>query len=241
MTFKSCFGVLLVAVLFLGGCASSGGHPKDPYEDFNRGVYKFNRGLDKAVLKPAAEGYRAVTPDPIEEMVGNFFNNLGEIKNVANNLLQGKLGAAGKDTSRFLINSTLGILGISDPAQEMGLERSEEDFGQTLAVWGVPDGPYLMLPLLGPSTVRDGFGPPVDSFFSPINELDHVPTRNSFIAFSLIHTRSTLLDLEDQLTDSPDEYAFLRDVYFQRREFLINDGEILLEDDECEFEEDCEF
>ncbi|NVK21108.1 MAG: VacJ family lipoprotein [Kangiellaceae bacterium] len=234
--------LLFSLAVFLTACASTGKNPADPYEEYNRSMWEFNKGLDKAILKPVAKGYKAVTPDPIEKGVSNFFSNLGEITTIINDLLQGKFGKAGKDTGRFLINSTLGLAGLLDPATDMGLEKEEEDFGQTLAVWGFDSGAYLMLPFLGPSTVRDGFGRVVDStaFYTPYDDLNDDQTKWSLRALDLVQTRAGLLSLDEQLEAALDDYTLVRDAYLQRREFMIHDGAPPIEDDECEFEEECE-
>ncbi|ACV26410.1 MlaA family lipoprotein [Kangiella koreensis] len=234
--------ILVIAVLTLSACATTDStNPKDPYEEYNRGVWEFNRAIDKAILKPTAEGYQAITPDPIEKGISNFFSNLGEIETIINDILQAKFGKAGRDTGRFLINSTLGLAGFLDPAAEMGLEKEEEDFGQTLAAWGFDSGPYLMLPFIGPSTARDGIGFAVDkvALYSPYDEMNDTQTEWSLRALDLIQTRAQLLPLEEQLEQALDEYSLVRDAYLQRREFLIYDGRPPIEDD-CEFEEDCE-
>lgn len=238
--FKVLF--LIITALFLQSCASTGKNPSDPYENFNRSMWEFNKKADSYVLKPVAEGYKAVTPDPVEKGISNFFSNLGEIPTVINDLLQFKIGKAFHDTGRFLINSTLGLAGFLDPATEMGLERQPEDFGQTLATWGVGEGAYLMLPLLGPSTGRDLSGKIVDSavLYSPYDELNDTQTMIFLRGLDVVQTRAGLLGLQEQLESSPDDYQLVRDVYLQRREFLINDGKVVVEDDECEFEEDCE-
>jgi phospholipid-binding lipoprotein MlaA len=199
--------------------------PEDPWEGFNRKVHNFNEVADRWVLKPVAEGYVKVTPDPVEQGVSNFFGNLLEVRNVVNDVLQGKWAQAGNDAGRFLVNSTLGVAGIFDVARHMSLEESEgEDFGQTLAVWGVDSGPYLVLPLMGPSTVRDTGAMPVDWQLNPMQEVDHVPTRNSLRAMDIVNTRAELLDAEAFI--SGDRYVFLRDAYLQRRNYLIKDGEV---------------
>ncbi|RDX35921.1 VacJ family lipoprotein [Kangiella sp. HD9-110m-PIT-SAG07] len=232
--------IFLLAIL-LTACATTGDNPKDPYEERNRAVWEFNRSLDRAILKPVAEGYQYITPDPVETGVSNFFSNLGEVTTILNDILQGKFLKAGKDTGRFLINSTIGIGGLLDPATEMGIKQEEEDFGQTLAVWGFDSGPFLMLPFIGPSTVRDGSGFAIDSFvfYSPYDELNDAQTEWALRSLWLIDTRAQLLPLEEQLEQSLDEYLMVRDAYLQRREFLIYDGRPPIED-ECEFEEDCE-
>lgn len=202
--------------------------PEDPWEGFNRKVYVFNDTLDTYALKPLAKGYRAVTPDPIENGISRMFSNLGEIVNVMNDLLQGKFSQAGNDTGRFLVNTTVGLVGFFDVAQHAGMPKSDgEDFGQTLGTWGVSSGPYVMLPLFGPSTVRDGPAKIVDQLVNPINEIDHVPTRNVVYGVNIISNRAELLKAEELI--SGDKYSFIRDAYLQRREYLLNDGNV--EDD----------
>ncbi len=167
-------------------------------------------------------------PNPLEKGIVNVFSNLNEITNVFNDLLQGKFAQAGNDSGRFLINTTVGVGGLFDVAQRAGLDKSEgEDFGQTLAVWGVGSGPYLMLPLVGPSTLRDAPSKFFDSFANPLGYMDHVSTRNSMRGLDLLAMRADLLALDDVI--SGDRYLFVRDVYLQRREYLVSDGAI--EDD----------
>jgi phospholipid-binding lipoprotein MlaA len=201
----------------------------DPWEGFNRSVYTFNDTMDRYFMRPVAKGYRAVTPDPVEDGLGNAFNNLLEVRNIVNDILQWKWGQAANDTGRFLVNSTVGIVGLFDVAQHIGLPENDggEDFGQTLAVWGVGSGPYVVLPFLGPSTLRDGLGLPIDNQMDLIGYIDHVPTRNTTWAVSLVDTRAGLLEAEELI--SGDRYTFLRDAYLQRREYVINDGAV--EDD----------
>ncbi len=223
--------VMILAVLSPFGAAlaeDTEENPVDPWEGFNRSMFAFNDTLDTYFLKPVAKGYRAVTPDPVENSVSNVFDNLGEVRNVLNDLLQGKWAQAGNDSGRFLINSTIGLAGLFDVAGKMGLEKSDgEDFGQTLATWGVGRGPYLVLPFFGPSNVRDGLSRPVDIYSDPITYIDDVPTRNTITGVGLISSRAGLLQGEDLI--SGDKYLFIRDAYLQRREFLIKDGEV--EDD----------
>ncbi len=197
----------------------------DPWQGFNRAMFSFNDTLDRWFLKPVAKGYKAVMPDPLETGVANIFSNVLEVPNVINGVLQGDFKGAGHDTGRLLVNTTLGIGGLLDVAKYMNLPADErEDFGQTLAVWGVGQGPYLVLPLLGPSTVRDGFGKPIDWYTDPTNYIDHVPTDNTVKGISLLNTRAQLLPLEKNLTG--DKYVFIRDVYLQRRAYLINNGSV---------------
>lgn len=219
--------VLLISIMFgLSACASSPNANKaDPYEGFNRIMYSFNDGLDKVLIKPIAQGYQFVLPNVVETGIGNFFSNLGEIKNLANSGLQAKGSKTLLHTGRFLVNSTIGLLGFIDTANYVGLKKTtSEDFGQTLATWGVGAGPYLVLPLFGPSTARDSLGFPVDSYLSPVRYVDHVPTRNTLTATNIIDTRAGFLAAEKLI--SGDRYVFIRDAYLQSRQFLINDGEV---------------
>ncbi|TNF33661.1 MAG: VacJ family lipoprotein [Gammaproteobacteria bacterium] len=199
----------------------------DPWERMNRGIYRFNDTLDRYTLKPVAKGYQWVTPDPVERGVNNMFRNLQEIRNLLNQLLQGKPVMAASDTARFLVNTTVGVVGIFDVASHMGLERHEEDFDQTLAVWGVPQGPYFVMPFFGPKTVRGVAGLSVDAFVHPLEEVDHIPTRNVSVATDYVSRRAELLKVEDVIFGDP--YVFMRDAYLQQREALIRDGEV--EDD----------
>lgn len=227
---------ILLALLFVvitSGCAST---PEtadyDPWEGINRPIHSFNDTMDSWVLKPVAKGYKAVTPDPVETGVSNIFGNLFEVRNIFNDLLQWKWKQAGNDTGRFLINSTIGLAGFFDVARHMNLPESDgEDFGQTLAVWGVGDGPYLVLPLLGPSNLRDGAGIPVDFATGLDGYIDDVPTRNATVAFRYVVDRAELLNAEAFV--SGDRYTFFREAYRQRRDYLINDG--LIEDDFDDF------
>lgn len=213
----------MVATLALPLAAAAQTSDEDPFESFNRAVFSFNDTADTYVLRPIAKGYRAVTPDPVEKAVARVFSNLGEINSVANSLLQGKFDKAGRHTSRFLINTTLGIGGILDVAEPAGLPKLDgEDFGQTLATWGVDSGPYLVLPLLGSSTVRDTPTRYVDSLLDPVFEVDHVPTRNTILGAEALSGRAELLQAEKLI--SGDKYIFTREVYLQRRAYLINDG-----------------
>lgn len=235
--------ILCVLAIFLTGCASTGAHKDDPWEGWNRGVYKFNKVIDDNIARPLTVGYKAVTPDIVEEGISNIFSNIGDIPNFINNLLQGKVGDSFSDLGRLLINSTVGIAGIWDPASAMGLEKHDEDFGQTLGAWGVDSGPYVMLPLLGPSTLRDTVAYPFDREMDLLSYIDHDLTYYEAKTLELLDKRASLMPLEEQLKDVNDEYAFIRDVYLQNREFKVLDGDIPFEEEECEEEdpEDCEF
>lgn len=192
-------------------------HAADPHESFNRGVESFNTALDTHAVKPAAQGYVAVVPDPARAALGNFLSNLGEPVTVVNDLLQGKPGQAVQDTARFIFNSTFGLFGLIDIATPMGLPKHDEDFGQTFAVWGWQDSDYLNLPALGPSTVRDTTGKPLDllmlSWGWPI------------VIARVLDTRASLLPVDHLMDAAPDRYVFLRDAYLQRRQFQISDGQ----------------
>lgn len=221
---------LVLAALTLGGCASVPANPDDPLERFNRAMFSFNEGVDKAVLKPAAEVYETITPRVVRNGVGNFLGNLGDPWIAVNNILQGKVADGVSDLTRFVVNSTLGLLGVLDVATEMGLNKNDEDFGQTLAVWGVGEGPFVVLPLFGPSTTRDAVALPVDWQGTLIATIDHVPTRNQLYALRAVHRRYELLGAEKTLEEgSLDKYAFMRDFHLQQRRYRVRDGDVPLE------------
>lgn len=224
------FGCLLALMLLGAGMAARAQEAdtsRDPLERVNRAIYSFNSEVDRVVLRPLAEGYVRVIPEPARNCVGNVFSNLGDVGNAVNNALQGKLGAAFSDLCRLAINSTLGIFGCFDVATELGLEKHKEDFGQTLAVWGVGPGPYIVLPFLGPSSLRDTFGLfSLDSRIDVVRNLDHVPTRNEFMAVRIVDQRAGLLTATNILENAAlDPYVFVRDAYFQRRRAQIFDGD----------------
>lgn len=195
----------------------------DPWEPFNRKIYVFNDYLDRYFLKPVAKGYQTVTPQFVEDGVHHMFSNVGEVGNMLNSLLQAKFVNTAESGGRLIVNSTIGLLGFFDVASKMGMQQHDEDFGQTLGYWGVSSGPYLVVPFLGPRTIRDGAGSIADSFTDPVAEgIDHVPTRNELLGVRVIDTRAQLLKAEELVTG--DRYIFIRDAYLQRRQFLINDG-----------------
>ncbi len=206
----------------------------DRLEKLNRQVFYVNERLDHYALRPAAVTYTTLMPDPLEQGVDNFFSNLDEVGNILNDLLQGKFKQASHDGGRFLINTTIGVGGLFDVAERAGLPKSDgENFGQTLAVWGVGEGPYLMLPLIGPSTLRDAPSKFVDSITSPFSYVDDVRTRNAARGVDLLAKRAGLLEIDSIM--SGDKYLFVRDVYLQRNRYLVNDGAI--EDDFGDFDD----
>ena len=222
ITIRFC---LLFASLVLGGCASTHHNPKDPFESFNRGVYQFNDALDKAIVKPAAKGYNTVMPPPARMLVSNFFSNLDDVIVTLNDLLQLKIKQAVSDSGRIVVNTTVGLFGLVDIASQVGLEKHNEDFGQTLGYWGAGSGPYLVIPLFGPSSVRDGVGLYADTRTDELRRVNHVDTRNQLYAANLLNTRARLLDQEKVLDEAMiDNYSFIRDAYLQHRRSLIYDG-----------------
>ena len=221
--------LLALFALLASGCATvppnAGQDPRDPLESFNRQVFGFNEGLDKVVLKPLAQVYDKVLPDPVKECFSNAFSNLREPSNALNNLLQGKGSEGVSDVCRFAVNTTVGVLGCFDVASKMGLEKHREDFGQTLAVWGVGNGPYLVLPLFGPSTFRDTAGIGVETVLDVNFWLENVSVRNTIFGVRTVSFRQELLKTDDLVSGAAlDKYTFLRDGYLQRRRNLVYDG-----------------
>ena len=197
----------------------------DPWEPLNRKVFAFNDFVDRYTLTPIAKTYQFVTPDPLEAGIGNMFSNLTEVTTIINDLLQLKFGQAASDTGRFLLNSTVGLLGLFDVATPIGLEKHQEDFGQTLGYWGMGSGPYIVLPILGSYTVRDGLGSYPDNYSDYLKHLDHVSSRNQWQFLRIIDVRTSLFSAEELIAG--DRYTFIRDAYLQRREYLVNDGLIV--------------
>lgn len=225
---------LLLAALCGSGCASIPEDQRvehDPWERMNRSLYGFNEVVDKATLKPVAKVYRKVLPEPVRRSVGNFGRNLGTPRSSINNFLQGKGEAGFSELARFMINSTFGIGGLFDVATAGGLTAQTEDFGQTAAVWGVPSGPFVMLPFLGPQTLRDTLLMPVDVRADPLYHYDNSSVRDPLYVLRIIDLRAQILPLEDLLADSPDRYVTLRESYLQNREFEVYDGDPPMEDD----------
>lgn len=235
MKFSSLIAVFSL-FLSLAGCASQPAQeqaenatptakPKevDPFEKFNRATFSFNDYLDTWVVKPTAKGYRYITPDAMEQGVSNFFSNLNEVSNTINNALQWKWKKAANDGGRFLINSTFGIGGLFEVAQYAGLPKNDpESFGQTFSYWGVPQGPYLVLPFLGSSTVTDAVGLPIWWELHPVSYIEDSGARVGLTVLGAVDLRAKLLDAEDLI--SGDKYLFIRDAYLQRRAYLVRDG-----------------
>ena len=216
--------VAVMAAGLLAGCATSG-NPKDPIEGFNRAMFAFNDGLDKVIVKPVAQGYEAVLPQPARNGVTNFFSNIDDVFIALNNLLQGKVPEAINDIGRVLVNTTLGVLGFMDVASDLGIDKHEEDFGQTLAYWGVGNGAYVVLPLFGPRTVRDSVGLAVDVAGDAVANISRVPTRNSLLATRIVSDRVELFSADKIVEEAAlDRYSYIRDAYLQRRRNLIYDG-----------------
>jgi phospholipid-binding lipoprotein MlaA len=231
--------VLSCLLLVLAGCASvpSGKtDPRDPWERFNRSVFNFNDALDRAIAKPIAKGYVKVTPRVVRTGISNAYSNLDTVPTIINDVLQGKIRQAGHDSARFLMNSTLGLGGLFDPASAAGLDSNDEDLGQTLGKWGVKSGPYLMLPVLGPSSARDAFSRAADTFFEPVWYLEDDSTRYLIRLGELLDQRAGLLELDAQLERSYDRYAFIRNAWIQRREYQVKDGNV--DDQSLELEEE---
>ncbi len=217
--------ILFIVAGLLSGCATTASNPRDPYEGFNRAMFGVNERIDYVIMKPLAIGYDAVTPLPVKASVGNFFNNVGDLFNGVNNGLQGKGQDGASDLLRLLINSTVGIFGLFDVASEMGFEKHNEDFGQTFARWGMGDGGYVFLPIIGPRTVRDTFGFAVDAYTNPITHVQRIRVSNSAKVVRAIDIRASLLPSDRVVEEAAlDKYSYIRDAYFQRRRNQIYDG-----------------
>jgi phospholipid-binding lipoprotein MlaA len=216
--------MFLLLAAALGGCATNG-DPRDPLEPLNRKVYAFNDKLDSWVVRPVATGYRDWVPDPIRERVRNFFGNIADPLIGTNNILQGKFEDGFLDWMRFTFNTTLGLFGLHDVASEMGYEKHNEDFGQTFGRWGAGTGPYLVLPFLGSSNVRDGIGSAFDIYLDPLGEVRPYRLQYELWGTRVVQARADLLDASRILEEaSLDKYTFQRDAYLQRRRSLIYDG-----------------
>ena len=230
METRSLFSRLRLAAIFsvvltMTGCATSS-NSRDPIEGINRVVFALNDGLDAVAIRPLAKGYDAVLPKVVKQGVSNFFGNIEDVFTAVNNLLQGKPGPAANDVGRVLVNTTVGILGVVDVASELGLEKHDEDFGQTFGRWGIGSGPYLVLPVFGPKTLRDTVGFALDSSVDPVSDVSNVATRNTLSGLRLLNKRAELLPAEKVIEEAAlDKYAYLRDAYLQRRQNLVYDGD----------------
>lgn len=214
-----------LAALLLSACATTAPppdqrHPTDPWEPYNRNMYAFNRSIDKAVIRPVTKGYQAIVPDPLETGISNFFTNLKSLPVVVNLMLQGRPGDSVEMIARFSMNTILGLAGFFDVATKAGLPQFDEDFGQTLAVWGWDESRYFVLPLFGPGTIRDGLGRGVDSY-GDLLWREAVDGRWPVLAVDLVQRRADLMSLENQLENAFDEYLFVRDAWLQSRRFKI--------------------
>ncbi len=218
---------VFMALASVVGCSTvRAPSPADPYEGFNRSVDAFNQRLDQVLIKPVARSYVSVVPEVARTGVNNFFSNIGDVLTSVNNLLQGKPKAAASDLGRFVINSTVGVLGLFDVASDVGLNKHSEDFGQTLGRWGVNAGPYLVLPLFGPSSARDAAGFVLTTQIDPVSQIDNAATRNALTGTRLVDRRAELLELTDSIEGvSLDAYAFVRDAYLARRRNQVYDGD----------------
>ncbi len=218
--------ILSLLLALAGGCATTEDRdPRDPLEPLNRAVFRFNEVVDDAVAKPVATAYRDLLHEQIRGRIRNFFSNLGDLWIGVNDVLQGKFFDAFEDGMRFVFNSTFGLFGLHDVASDMGIEKRDEDFGQTLGRWGVGDGPYIVLPILSSSTLRDTVGWGVDFVGDPVGEFRPIALRNSAYALRLVNRRADLLDASRILEQAAlDKYVFQRDAYLQRRRSQIHDG-----------------
>jgi phospholipid-binding lipoprotein MlaA len=217
----------LTSVMLLTACATASREDgvNDPFEGYNRAMHSFNSSLDRNVIRPVAKGYDTVVPTGISQGVSNFFSNLNDITVIINDLLQFKFGQAMDDTGRFALNTTVGFAGILDVATMAGHNKNNEDFGQTLGVWGFDTGPYLVLPFFGPRNFRDSFGLVGDMYTDPVNHLDDAGARNGLIALHVIDARANNLNIKNVLDEaSTDEYSYVRNAYLQHRENLVYDG-----------------
>jgi len=237
---RSFFWVTLLLAMFISGCATNKGAEQDglndPLEPVNRVIYKINDIGDKFILRPVAKGYEWLFPPVIRTGISNFYDNLSYPMDIVNALLQGKFKQAASDTGRLALNSTLGFAGFLDPATDIGLARHEEDFGQTMGVWGIPQGPYLVVPLFGPRTVRSGVGNLFDALYHPQVQMRNSSLRTKINIMYFIQLRASLLGIDKELQRAFDPYAFVRDAYLQNRRYLLYDGN--LPDDDLFFDDE---
>jgi len=224
---RSTVALVVGLSLLVTGCAAPPAKkdPRDPFERINRSTYKFNDAVDRAVLKPVAKGYKKVTPSFVQTGVSNFFSNLEQPTVILSDLLQAKFKPAFSDTGRFLLNTTIGLGGLLDPASAAGLDKNDEDFGQVLGKWGMGPGPYLMLPLMGPTDLRDGIGSIGQIYTDPVHYVERDAYRYGLTGVRVIDLRAGLLETEKALANTYDKYGFIKNAYLQRREYLVTDGQ----------------
>ena len=221
----------LICLLAFSGSALADNHgagdPRDPWEGYNRAVYGFNKGFDSIFLRPAAEAYDTIAPEAVDRGVTNFFSNIGDIRNCFNSFLQGKPDEGVNSFARLVINSTVGLLGFIDVATEMGIKKSEEDFGQTMGAGGAEPGPYFVLPFLGPSTVRDTVAKPFDLVLNPFTWTGDSEFRAAVLGVQVMDYRADLLDTEEAVEGiTEDEYTLVRNAYLDQRQFEVSDGAV---------------
>jgi len=224
---------LIFVLILLSGCSYQNeliNDPIDPLENINRSIYTFNENLDEALLEPAADGYDYITPNFLQKGFNNFFGNINYPITIINQVLQGNIEESLQDTLRFTINTTIGIFGLFDPASRMGLPEHDEDFGQTLAVWGVKEGPYLMLPFFGPKTLRSLTGDLTDVLFNPLLNIDDTNLKIKTNLINILQDRSDLSTLEEELDNSFDPYQYIKDSYIQNRKYKIYNGNVTEDD-----------
>ncbi|MGD9408944.1 MAG: VacJ family lipoprotein [Thiohalocapsa sp.] len=229
--------IVLALSFVVAACASVPSEyrdPRDPWQPFNRAVFRFNTDFDNAFLKPTAQAYQFITPEPLDEGITNFFNNIADATSAVNNVLQFKLSRAGSDVGRVFVNTTVGFVGFFDVASNVGLPSYKEDFGQTLGYWGFGAGPYFVIPILGPSTVRDTFGLAGDIVLDPFFNLEEDKIYWGFVTLRVVDRRADLL-VAGELVDEAaiDRYTFVRDAYLQRRQNLVHDGNPPESDDDA--------
>jgi phospholipid-binding lipoprotein MlaA len=220
---------ILVLIISVSGCATTGSaDPRDPWEGFNRGVFSFNETMDDAIFTPIGNLYQTITPEFVDRGVTNFFNNLNDIAVVVNDILQFKIDQALSDASRFIFNSTIGLAGFFDVSTPMGLPKHDEDFGQTLAYWGVGSGPFLMVPFFGPATIRDTLGLAVDNgVLNPIFYLDNTELKAGLLTLNYVDFKADLISAKKLVEEAAiDEYEFVKNAYFEKRANQISDGAV---------------
>ena len=225
--------VTVLCLLFAGLCSAASYAEEDPWESFNRSIYSFNNTADTYLVKPVAQGYAYIMPEVGRKGVNNFFNNLLDVNGALNGLLQGRVDQGLENVGRVIINSTIGIFGLFDVATKLGVPQYQTDFGHTLSIWGVPQGPFVMLPFLGPRTMRSGVGTAFDAYASPMGQMGNSDPAWGLRVFNIVDLRAGLLGADELL--SGDQYIFLRDAYLQQRRLQVSDGKVV--DDFSEFDD----